>query len=154
MACDSCWSYGQGVDTLSKKIARLRSGALLGQAGDNDARDVIALLTNIKSPRQLPSRTALLELRQDFLGLMVFPEGQIVKIATSIVPPTNWTPDTEVDDIGVWEIGFSHAAIGSGADFATGAMEAGATARKAVEIACRRDLNSRPPIHSFALKGR
>lgn len=30
-------------------------------------------------------------------------------------------------------------AIGSGAPFAMGAMEAGASARKAVEIACRRD---------------
>jgi hypothetical protein len=37
-------------------------------------------------------------------------------------------------------------AIGSGATLAIGAMEAGATAREAAAIACRRDPFCRPPV--------
>lgn len=152
MAGDSCWtgSYGGGIDTLSKKIMRLKSGALLGQAGDNDARDVLKLLIGVKSHRNLPSRSDLMAIRCDFTGLLVFPSGRIFKISTTFVSPENWTEDVK-DDFGVWEIEGGMATIGSGADFAMGAMEAGASARRAVQIACRRDINSRPPIHSLTL---
>jgi hypothetical protein len=37
-------------------------------------------------------------------------------------------------------------AIGTGADAAMGAMHAGATARRAVEIACKLDINSGLPV--------
>lgn len=43
------------------------------------------------------------------------------------------------------------AAIGSGEDLAMGAMEMGASAHKAVEIAIRRDANSGGEIHDFKL---
>lgn len=42
-------------------------------------------------------------------------------------------------------------AIGSGAKLALAAMEMGASARRAVEIACKYDLYSRPPIRSATL---
>lgn len=42
-------------------------------------------------------------------------------------------------------------AIGSGSDFAIGAMEAGATAAQAIQIACRRGANSRGPIRRYKL---
>lgn len=43
-------------------------------------------------------------------------------------------------------------AIGSGSKVAMGAMEAGASAQKAVEIACRRDPYTAPPVVTMRLK--
>lgn len=43
-------------------------------------------------------------------------------------------------------------AIGSGAKLAMGAMEAGASAQKAVEISCRRDPYTAPPVVTMRLK--
>ena len=43
-------------------------------------------------------------------------------------------------------------AVGSGQQYAYGAMEVGATASVAVEAATRRDLASAPPVVSVALK--
>lgn len=64
--------------------------------------------------------------------------------------PENWTEENE-EDLGIWEVEHYYTAIGSGSDFAIGAMEAGADARKAVRIACKRDMNSRLPVHSLSL---
>lgn len=41
--------------------------------------------------------------------------------------------------------------VGSGAEYALGAMDAGSHPGAAMEIACRRDHNSRPPIVYVAL---
>lgn len=43
-------------------------------------------------------------------------------------------------------------AIGSGADFALGAIDAGATPKRAVEIAAERDDSSKPPVIVVKLK--
>lgn len=147
IACDSCWSYQGGIDTLSSKIMRLKSGALLGQAGANDARPLVALLQQVKTIRSLPSYEVLLNIRCEFEGLLVFPRGKMVKIATTFRSPENWTDDG--DDLGIWEIEGDFAAIGSGAQFAIGAMEMNASARQAVRIACRRDMNTRTPVHTL-----
>ena len=85
MACDSCWTYGGTVDTLTTKITRLASGALFGTAGQNDARSLVSLIDKVKTPNQLPSYEALLSLRADVLGLLVLPKGRVYKIATTII---------------------------------------------------------------------
>jgi len=145
MACDSCWTYGGTVDTLSTKITRLSSGALLGCAGQNDSRAVIALLDKVKTPNQIPSYEAIMAIRGDILGLLVLPRGRIYKISTTITSPENW--DEGMDDFGMWEVGGTFSAVGSGGDVAMIAMECGKSARDAVRIACKYDLYSRPPIH-------
>lgn len=147
MACDSCFSFNGIVDTLSTKIHRTRAGALLGQAGDNDAREVIALFEGVKTPKQLPTRTVLQGIRTEFMGLLVLPSGRMFKISTCLVLPEN-----EKDDLGIWEVEMPFTAIGTGKEFALGAMAAGANAIQAVRIACRYDMNSRPPIRTAALK--
>lgn len=149
MACDSCWSHAGCVDTLSNKMVRLKSGAILGQAGNNDARPIIALLETVKNSRALPTYEVLAALRLDFLGLLVLPNRRIFKIATILTSPDHWDEDTE--DIGLWEIDDHLTAIGSGAALAIGAMVAGADARKAVRIACQRDMQSRGPVHTLTL---
>jgi hypothetical protein len=152
MACDSCYSYAGSVDTLSRKIYRLKSGGLLGQAGANDAREVMKLVEKVRNAREMPLHSKFMEIRLDFLGLLVLPSGRKFKIATTFISPDNWDASLEKEDFGAWEIEVPFAAIGSGCDVATGAMAAGANARGAVAIACRFDINSRPPIHSMRLK--
>lgn len=49
------------------------------------------------------------------------------------------------------KFGTPYAAIGSGADFALGAMLAGKSPKQAVEIACKLDEGSGPPIVSAKL---
>lgn len=149
MSCDSCWTFGGTVDTLSTKIVRLSSGALFGTAGQNDSRSVNALLDKVKTPAQLPSYEALMAVRADVLGLLVLPKGRIYKIATTIIAPENWNED--MGDFGLWEISAAFTAVGSGGDLALVAMECGKASRDAVRIACKYDPQSRPPIHSMAL---
>ncbi len=150
MACDSCWTYGH-VQTVSQvKITRLSSGALLGQAGDNDARAIELLLDKIKKPGMLPSREALQATRVDFYGLLVLPGERIFHIATAHTDDQGWVKDDE-DDAGIWEGNRSIAAAGSGSNLALGAMDAGSTAASAVRIACRWDINSRLPVHTLSL---
>jgi hypothetical protein len=149
LACDSCWTYGGTVDTLTTKIVRLSSGGLLGCAGQNDSRSVIALLDKVKTPAQLPSYEAVMAIRADILGLLVLPKGRVYKIATTIISPENW--DEGMDDFGLWEITGPFAAVGSGGDSALVAMECGKPAREAVRIACKYDPASRPPIHAMPL---
>ena len=147
MACDSCHSTRDVVDTLMCKIHRLKSGALIGFAGDNDARDVVARLNAVKSPRQFPMRKEIHELRIDSIGLLVFPNGRIFKFSS-----TSQLIEHESDDVGVWEIAMPFAAVGSGEEVALGAMAAGASARRAASIACRYITTCRPPIHTRSLR--
>jgi len=141
IACDSCWAVDGMVDTLSKKIKRLKYGVLLGGAGDGDARFFDKLLS-VKRPEDLPTYEQLQTLRIESMHLLIFPDKRIFKIATNF---------SIEDGAGVWEVEGTFTAIGAGASFAIGAMEAGATARQAVVIACRRDINSRLPVHTLSL---
>lgn len=151
MACDSCWSYGDTQVASLIKIKRLSSGALLGQAGDNDARAMEILLDKIKDPKKLPTREELAKTLTDFVGLLALPKGGVFVVASSPVDQAGWP--TADGDVGVWpatSMG-GYAAVGSGADFALSAMDAGATAREAVVIACRRNLACRAPVHVIKL---
>lgn len=147
MACDSCWTYGDTHVASAIKIKRLSSGALLGQSGDNDARGIEALLDKIKDPRKLPTKVELSSAKDNFMGLLALPKGGVWIIASGPVDAMGWP--TEEDDYGVWlatTMG-GYSAVGSGADYALAAMDGGATAKQAVEIACRRNVHCRPPVH-------
>jgi hypothetical protein len=148
MACDSCWA-SNGTQTVSMiKIKRLSSGALLGSAGENDSREMERLLDKIKHPDKLPTRQELIAIRLDYEGLIAFPRGGVWMIASGKVDEAGYADDDEAD-MGVWPAATmgGYAACGSGGDYALAAMDAGATARQAVEIACKRNINCRPPVH-------
>ena len=148
MCCDSCWA-SNGTQTVSMiKIKRLTSGALLGSAGENDSREMEKLLDKIKHPDKLPSRQELIALKLDYAGLIAFPRGGVWMIATGKTDAAGYA-DYDDDDMGVWPaatIG-GYAACGSGQDMALSAMDAGATAREAVEIAIKRSIHCRAPVH-------
>src|SRR5712664_2443197 len=146
MACDSCWTLGDVQVTSLSKIARLSSGSLLGQAGDNDAREMEYFLDKVKTVRSLPTRKALFELRLDYSGMFVLPTGQIFRV-TCREDPLDYK-----DEVGFTPISRKFAACGSGNEFAHGAMMAGASAHEAVQIAAAFDINTRGPFHKVALK--
>lgn len=150
MASDSCWA-SNGTQTVSMiKIKRLTSGALLGGAGDNDGREMEVLLDKIRDPAKLPTRQQLIALKLSFEGLLALPRGGVWMISTGRVDDAGYPTEEDVEtDMGVWPAATmgGYAACGSGGDYALSAMDAGATARQAVEIACRRNINCRPPVH-------
>lgn len=154
MACDSCWTYGDTQVASLVKIKRLTSGALLGQAGDNDCRAIEALLDKIKDHNRLPSKVDLATTKDSFMGLLALPRGGVYVICSGKVDETGWPVDDD-GDYGIWlatSMG-GYAAVGSGSDFALAAMDGsrGVTAQRAVEIACRRNINCRLPVHTFKL---
>jgi hypothetical protein len=152
MACDSRWS-SNGTQTVSAiKIVRLSSGALLGSAGDNDCRAIYTLLDKIKDARKLPSRAELAALKIDYEGLLALPKGGIYFIATGKHTDAGY-PDDDDSDFGIWTAATmgGYAACGSGATIALGAMDAGASAKQAVQIACRRDIYCSLPVHAVRL---
>lgn len=146
MAGDSAWWNGKTLCTKSPKIMRLASGALLGEAGDFDTRDVIELFNKVKTKSGLPSHKQLLELKIDYSGILVLPSGKIFNVYMD-------TPESKGGewDCGIYEISEGFFAVGSGAELAFGVMEYGGSARDAVNIACRRDKATRPPIHVINL---
>jgi hypothetical protein len=146
MACDSRWSTDGYQTVRHTKIHRLSSGALLGQAGDNDSREVVMLFDKIKTPDRLPLPRQLLELRVDFSGLLALPRGGLFEI--SIARPNEHGNLPDDCDVGVWPGGTigGYGAVGSGRWVALGAMDAGASARRAVEVACERDVYCGLPV--------
>lgn len=152
LASDSCWTgVDYTIDTLTSKIERLPSGALLGLAGQNDGRAVRALFEKVKTPAQLPSYDAIMAVRASTLGLIVLPKGRVYKVSTTITSPDNWE-EGSMGDVGLWEINGAFTAVGSGGCLAMLAMECGKSAREAVRMACKYDPNSRGPVHAIDLK--
>jgi hypothetical protein len=152
MACDSCWTYGDTQTVSLIKIKRLSSGALLGSAGDNDCRAMEELLDKIKDPKKLPTREELAKTLTDYIGLIALPKGGVFVVSSCPVDQAGW-PIGDAGDIGIWPATTmgGYAAVGSGADYALAAMDAGASAKEAVTIACRRNINCRPPVHVMKL---
>jgi ATP-dependent protease HslVU (ClpYQ) peptidase subunit len=141
MAADSRLTEGTSMHLTSvRKLYRLRSGALLGMAGDGDARDMAHLLEKV-TPRRLPSRQQIAELECEVLALLVLPRGQIIRVAGEFREEGQgrWVGE-------VVPITDTIVAVGSGAAFAYGAMEAGASPTDAVRVTCRRDLMCALPV--------
>ena len=80
MAADSKCTDDHGAFlTKCRKIDRLANGALLGQSGDGDARELFALLGKA-TPKRLPSRAELAETKVDFHGILAFPNGRVFMV--------------------------------------------------------------------------
>lgn len=141
MAADTRASDDKGEYHLSRctKIVRLKSGALLGMSGDGDGRDLEALLERA-TPRRMPTRQQLADLKMDVFALLVFPRGQMFTITGEYDKKREgWCGE-------VFPIDDKFVAVGSGKAYAYGAMEVGASPAEAVRAACRRDLLCAPPV--------
>lgn len=147
MACDSCWTDCHGLAmTMKNKIVRLRSGALLGEAGDNDSREMVALLQDVKRAEDIPHASRLSEMKIDYVAVLLLPNGDVWMISVE--------RDQTVEEAyhaGAWPLTRNGAACGSGGQIAIGAMCHGATAKEAVQIAASYDPNSKLPVHEVSL---
>jgi len=147
MAADSrCTDDLGAFATRMIKVFRLDSKALLGCAGDADFRDVVTLF-NKASAKKLPTRAELAAIKTEFQGLLLFPNGTLFFI--DITPGEGSSSEYKGS---VVECRERFAAVGSGQQFAMGAMAAGRGAKQAIEIACRYDIHSGPPVVEYPVK--
>jgi ATP-dependent protease HslVU (ClpYQ) peptidase subunit len=148
MACDSkCTDEFGAFMTRTQKIYRLPNGALLGTAGDADARELMDVLGKA-TPKRLPTRGELSETHCGFSGILAFQNGQVFGVHVYMLDKgsdAEWAAQ-------IVEIEERMTAVGSGQQFAIGAMAAGRSASEAVEIACRFDSYSQGPVKEVAVK--
>lgn len=126
------------------KVFKLDSGSLIGFSGDVYWKELINLFNPVLSPNDFPAYDALKALDYDVGILYVFPNGSIYEIGLS----GNNATDASTF---VWEVQPEFASVGSGSSYAVAAMKAGASARRAVEIACFFDTRSGLPLHQVKL---
>lgn len=139
LACDSAWSADSKMVAWQNKITRFKTGALYASCGDGDDRQLVRLLRKVKSPSKIPSTKALRKMDpSDIEALLIFKSGDVWLL---------WTGPTG----GAFPI-TPPSAIGSGRNFALGAMDAGLSAEDAVKVACQRDCHSRLPVYTESLK--
>lgn len=131
LATDYSGQKFYGVD----KIFRLKSGGLLGTAGDDDARSLLDLFENVSCEDQMPSKEDLSETRVHFFGLLALPDSTLWYIQVEMV---SYEHSDEWNGY-IGKIAESIAACGSGGEIALGALEAGATVEEAVKIAIKRN---------------
>lgn len=147
MACDSAWTnYSGCVLTSLNKLIRLSSGAVIGEAGDNDSRAVVALLDKVRTFSKMPSAKELAETHVDYAALIAFPNGEVAEISIEHIK-SGWSA-------GVHKVNRGIAAVGTGGEIALGAMAAGKTAAEAVAISCQFDPHSRPPVHVLEVRSK
>lgn len=147
MACDSCWTDSNWlVGTSRNKIIKLKSGALLGEAGDNDTRAVVKLLQGVKNFGQLPTARELAECAVDYTAIILFPSGEMAQISIERHAESSMSYVANA-----WPVNRGMSSVGTGAAVAIGAMASGKTASQAVAIACSWDPNSKMPVHEEAL---
>lgn len=144
MAADSRVSNGDHEFlTHAEKITRLPTGALYGGAGDGDDRELLTLLQRATASR-LPSRRALAATQVDVAALLAFPSGPVFYLAV-YKEEEDWKGE-------LTRVLAPFCAVGSGRNYAMGAMEHGASAAEAVEIACRHDAMSGLPLQCIRLE--
>lgn len=116
------------------KLFRLKDGSVLTGAGNMD--DIIEVAQWINGGCKEDAKPALDKNETDFL--LVRPDGK----AYWLTEP--WLRQVEILD--------EFYAIGSGAKIALGAMAAGASAKRAVEIACRYDEGTGKGVNVIRIK--
>lgn len=145
MASDSAWVYAGTQTSSASKILRLSSGALLGEAGDNDSRVIRPLLEKILCFAKIPLGKELAATNVDYSALLAFPNGEVAIILIGHDDKRGWYGEA-------WKATRGCAAVGSGCDLAYGAMSMGASAAQAVAVACKWNIDSRLPVHTEAVQ--
>lgn len=129
MAADGLVTNGSdiAVEFDGRKIWRLPDGSILGAAGSTDACEAVR--------RFLSGQDEKLDTLADFDAIRMMPDGSgLAYCDKGGEKPTRCT----------WP-----ATIGSGGQLALGAMLAGASPKRAVEIACQRDTGSGGKIRTL-----
>jgi hypothetical protein len=130
IVCDSKATHGD-TSYHTKKVEEFR-GSLLGVCGDTEQ---LGLFMRWYKGGRKPSKIPVINGEAEFTVLVLSKRGLQIYVNT-------FEPD-QVTDL--------HYAIGTGAHAALAAMACGKSPEQAVEIACRIDTNSGPPIQTFLL---
>ncbi len=116
----------------AQKIYRLTDGGLIGIAGDAEHRSILALFNKVKG-RKFPTYKQIISLTCDFSALMALTDDSLWFVSCGKREKNEeWHSE-------IIQIQDSFAAVGSGAKYAIGALERGATAEQAVKIAIKWD---------------
>lgn len=129
-----------------QKAFRLKDGSLLGLSGDAAYQEIIDLFNKTKG---LPTVKKLKALEIDFTGILVKPDETVWLVEV------NRPKEEDKSDqwmATVFEIKEQFIACGSGAKYALGAMERGATAEQAVKVAIKYDSASGGQTQVLTLK--
>lgn len=132
-----------------QKLYRMKSGAILGTAGDSDARELIALFDSCETEIDLPSKLSMMMCRTDFEGLLWLPDKTLWSVNVK-----REEDDLTVWDASVFELRGKEFAVGCGAPYALGALDHGATAVQAVKVAIKRDAKCGGPIQVMTLEAK
>jgi ATP-dependent protease HslVU (ClpYQ) peptidase subunit len=135
IACDGKSMAGDGQSEASgsvltmkqQKVCRLKDGSLFGSSGKAADRIAVTRWLNDEGPKPKPKMLAALRL---------MPDGSLLYMQEALEP-------TPVD---------VPCAVGSGMDFALGAMDAGVASTAAVEIAAKRDPGTGGQITTLFLE--
>lgn len=147
MASDGRVSEDSSIFTnRHQKIHRLKSGGLVGVAGDADTTDLVNLLNSLRKP--LPTHKQLCSLEYEFDAIYVKPDK------TVWVLQSGRDKDTQKYVAGIFEIKEPFVAVGSGKELAIGALDRGATAEQAVKTAIKFDTSCGGPIQVFSLESK
>lgn len=127
---------GNIITDQDQKIWEFTDGSLIGLAGDKAEDDLIKLFSRTK---KLPTRQQIIKMGVKFESLIILSTGV-------------WYVNCHDIGTDIIEIREPFFAIGSAYKYALGAMAAGASAKKAVEIACRYDTACGGKIQQYKLE--
>jgi hypothetical protein len=120
---------GSFMPEKQRKVFRLRNGRLLAWCGDISRLFVVHKLLNDPKEPALPESDG-------GSGILIEPDGRVATIEQGIIVPVYGAP---------------YVAMGSGRDFAYGALAMGASAIEAVRVAARFDKHTRLPLRWIKL---
>ncbi len=133
------------TDWGNRKIKSLKKivdhgDIVVAGSGDADDRHLNALFMALDNSEDFPTVRELKDLPQEFVALVFTRKTkQVFLVQTGENAPF------------ILEIKDKFFAIGSGGDYAMGAMAAGASAKEAVRISCMLDIHSNKPIQEVKL---
>jgi ATP-dependent protease HslVU (ClpYQ) peptidase subunit len=127
MAGDTMMSAGNELVGFRQKVNRLPDGRLFGASGKS--ADISLFGKWMRGEIERPA------LDDDFSALVLAANGELFYLCNKLEPVEFIVPNS----------------IGSGSEYALGAMLAGATPARAVEIACMRDKGSGGDITTLEL---
>lgn len=114
-----------------KKLHQIKNGGIIGVAGDADSRAVVELFNKVKI--KLPTSKQIITTGAEFEALLYMPDGSLWYIQCGKKDKNEeWTAQ-------VLEIKDLFAAVGSGAKYAIGALDRGATVEQAIKTAIKYD---------------
>jgi len=145
MACDSQVTE-MGSDIRWKVATKIHviNGVVIGVAGDADARELLDYFRKRRIKRASTFRRKYPRFEGAYSAIVA---SRAVRYSASTRPARRASALSRAK-AGIVEVSDPFIAVGSGTVAALAAMKAGASAERAVEIACDLDIYSCLPIHT------